>query len=82
MAIVKKQVQENIVIDLDGSQGNAFVLLAISNKLAKQCGLNPIALMDEMKSGDYISLLKVMDKYFGHFVQFETNNQEYLEAFN
>ena len=82
MAVVKKSEVREYVIDLVSSAGNAFYLLATSNKLAKQCGLNPFKLMDEMKSGDYIELLKVMDKHFGHFIKFETSNEEYLKAFN
>ena len=36
---------------------------------------------EEMQSGDYMNLVKTMDKYFP-FVVFETNNPEYMEAFH
>ena len=49
--------------------------------LAKQCGLDDVMITEEMQSGDYMNLVKTMDKYFP-FVVFETNNPEYMEAFH
>ena len=69
------------VIDLDGEKGNAFFLLGTAQQLAKQCGLDDVTITNEMQSGDYMNLVKTMDKYFP-FVIFETDNPEYMEAFN
>ena len=66
-----KQQPSEIVIDLTGPQGNAFFLLATANRLAKQLGLNPFVILDEMKSGDYENLLSVFDKHFGDYVVLE-----------
>jgi hypothetical protein len=55
--------------------------LGTAQLLAKQCGLDDVAITNEMQSGDYMNLVKTMDKYFP-FVVFETNNQEYMEAFH
>ena len=66
-----KQQPSEIVIDLTGPQGNAFFLLANANKLAKQLGLNPFLILEEMKSGDYEHLIEVFDKYFGDYVTLE-----------
>ena len=66
-----KQQPSEIVIDLTGPQGNAFFLLATANRLAKQLGLNPFVILDEMKSGDYEHLIEVFDKYFGDYVTLE-----------
>ena len=66
-----KQQPSEIVIDLTGPQGNAFFLLANANKLAKQLGLNPFQVLEEMKSGDYEHLISVFDKYFGDYVTLE-----------
>ena len=66
-----KQQPSEIVIDLTGPQGNAFFLLANANKLAKQLGLNPFQVLEEMKSGDYEHLIEVFDKYFGDYVTLE-----------
>ena len=66
-----KQQPSEIVIDLTGPQGNAFFLLANANRLAKQLGLNPFQVLEEMKSGDYEHLIEVFDKYFGDYVTLE-----------
>ena len=66
-----KQQPSEIVIDLTGPQGNAFFLLANASKLAKQLGLNPFQVLEEMKSGDYEHLIEVFDKYFGDYVVLE-----------
>ena len=70
-----------MTIDLDGPNGNAFYLLGTAQKLAKQCGMDDVMITEEMQSGDYMNLVKTMDKYFP-FVVFETNNPEYMEAFH
>ena len=79
--MMKVKNNEVMKIDLDGPNGNAFYLLGTAQLLAKQCGLDDVAITNEMQSGDYMNLVKTMDKYFP-FVVFETNNQEYMEAFH
>ena len=66
-----KQQPSEIVIDLTGPQGNAFFLLATANRLAKQLGLNPFVILDEMKARDYEHLLAVFDRHFGDYVVLE-----------
>lgn len=51
-------------IDLDGPEGNAFVLLGHASQLAKQLELDPKTITDDMKSGDYEHLLSVFEKHF------------------
>ena len=70
------ELKENKVmtIDLDGKNGNAFYLLGTAQLLAKQCGLDDVMITEEMQSGDYMNLVKTMDKYFP-FVVFETNSR-------
>ena len=79
--MIVDKVDRPIVIDLTGPQGNAFYLLGTAQQLAKQCGLDDVTITNEMQSGDYMNLVKTMDKYFP-FVIFETDNPEYMEAFN
>lgn len=67
----KKQVNREMVIDLTGPEGNAFVLLGYANKFAKQLDIDGEKILEEMKSGDYVNLVKVFDKYFGDFVILE-----------
>tara|TARA_B100000287_G_scaffold417578_1_gene453515 strand:- start:549 stop:764 length:216 start_codon:yes stop_codon:yes gene_type:complete len=70
MTIRKKQNKE-IVIDLTGPDGNAFVLLAKAKSFAEQLGLNSKEVIDEMKSGNYENLVQVFDSYFGDYVVLE-----------
>ena len=69
--IRSKTTPQELVIDLTGPQGNAFFLLANASKLAKQLGLNPFQVLEEMKKGDYENLIQVFDKYFGDYVVLE-----------
>ena len=80
MAVREKSVKE-LVIDLDGPNGNAFYLLGTAQQFSRDLGLDGNKIIEEMKSGDYINLIKTFDKYFGTVVTLETSNQEYLNAF-
>ena len=61
----KKQKSGVIEIDLTGPDGNAFVLIGIAGKLAKQLGMDKNKIQTEMMSGDYENLLSVMEREFG-----------------
>jgi hypothetical protein len=69
--IRKKQPKSEIVIDLTGPDGNAFVLMATATNLARQLGLDSDKIVKDMKSGDYENLVNVFDNYFGSFVILE-----------
>tara|TARA_B100001758_G_scaffold230798_1_gene226748 strand:+ start:504 stop:719 length:216 start_codon:yes stop_codon:yes gene_type:complete len=69
--IRKKQPKREIVIDLTGPDGNAFVLIGKAMNFARQLGLDGNSIKEEMMSGDYENLLEVFDKNFGHFVILE-----------
>ena len=66
--IKSKVISDKMEIDLTGEQGNAFYLLGISSRLAKQLGLDSHQIQKEMKSSDYENLVQTFDKYFGDFV--------------
>ena len=68
MAIKKKTESREIVIDLTGPDGNAFVLLAYAKNFSKQLNIQYGPIADDMMSGDYEHLLEVFDKHFGSFV--------------
>ena len=60
-----------IEIDLTGPDGNAFALISLAQKLAKQLDYQPQErgnLTTEMMSGDYENLIAVFDKHFGTLV--------------
>lgn len=69
--IREKQPATEMVIDLTGPEGNAFVLLGYANRFAKQLDLDADKINEEMKSGDYEKLIEVFDSYFGDFVILE-----------
>ena len=52
-------------IDLNGPQGNAFVLLGFAQQWAKDLGKDAKAIRDEMTSGDYQNLVSVFEREFG-----------------
>ena len=66
--IREKEIPKEIVIDLNGSEGNAFYLLGFAEKLSKSIGCDCSEVLGDMKSGDYENLLQVFDSYFGDFV--------------
>ena len=69
--IREKQEPQEIVVDLTGPQGNAFVLMGMASKFARQLGIDKDKVINEMTSGDYENLINVFDKYFGDFVILE-----------
>lgn len=77
-----KEVKLPIHLDIDGPDGNAYVLLAYAKDLGKQLGKNVDDIIDQMMIGDYNNLLKVFEKEFGHIVILETNNEELLKYGN
>lgn len=66
-----KQPTNEIVIDLTGPEGNAFVLLGYAARYGKQLGLDVPTILAEMKSSDYENLIAVFDRYFGDYVILE-----------
>ena len=60
------------VIDLQGSQGNAFALMGIAEDFLRQMKRRDEfnAMRTEMMSGDYNNLLTVFQKKFGDRVEF------------
>ena len=71
MTIRAKQPVDEIVLDLTGPDGNAFVLMAYASRYAKVLNIDPKPIIAEMESGDYENLVEVFDKYFGDFVVLE-----------
>ncbi len=55
-------------IDLTGEQGNAYVLISIASKLAKQLHKDKEDIIKRMMAGDYENLLKVFEEEFGDYV--------------
>jgi hypothetical protein len=66
-----KKPKPEIIIDLTGPDGNAFVLMSMAVDFARQLGKDGKAIREEMMAGDYEHLLSVFDREFGHFVILE-----------
>ena len=60
-----------IVIDLTGTDGNAFNLLGLANRLTRMGFNNDDDLLERMMSGDYENLIQEFDKAFGDIVILE-----------
>ena len=71
--MIRKKIQRpnQIIIDLTGPDGNAFVLMGYAKRFAKQLGLDSNKIINEMTSGNYEHLLEVFDNVFGSFVILE-----------
>lgn len=69
--IREKTPQTELVIDLTGPDGNAFVLLAYAKRFAKQLDMDAEKITSDMKNGDYENLISIFDSCFGDFVILE-----------
>ena len=69
------------VIDLQGSQGNAFALMGIAEDFLRQMKRRDEfnAMRTEMMSGDYNNLLRVFKLKFGDLVVYANAPEEYVE---
>ncbi len=81
MSVELKPKLDKMFIDIDGPNGNAFYLMAVARDFSKTLDLDEDEILEDMKMGDYMNLLKVFDDNFGEFVVLQTENAEYLEAF-
>ena len=62
-----------INIDLNGPDGNAFVLLSKAKEWAHSVGMSKEKWQDifnQCTNGDYENLINILNKHFGHFVIF------------
>ena len=64
----RSKMPRKIEIDLQGPEGNAFVLMGYAQKWCKQLVWDSKPIIDDMMSGDYEHLLEVMETNFGDFI--------------
>lgn len=64
----KRPQKKKIEIDLNGPDGNAFILLSITKDLCHKTGIEWEPVKNEMTSGDYENLIQTMDRYFGDLI--------------
>lgn len=65
---IKSKVGRKREIDISGPAGNAFALLGAAESYAKQLGLDPAPILEDMRSSDYQHLIEVFDNHFGDLV--------------
>ena len=73
-----KNSTDKPVINLDGPDGNVFALMGYAKNWARDLGLDANQIIAEMMESDYPNALGVIEKHFGDFVIFETENQHLL----
>ena len=79
MSVELKPKLDKMYIDIDGPNGNAFYLMAVARDFCKKLDLDEDEILADMKSDDYLNLLKVFEDNFGDFVVLQTRNSEYLD---
>jgi len=63
----KEDHPQEIVLDLTGPEGNAFVLMGHARRWAKQLGRDGDSIVSEMMESDYEHLVEVFEREFGEF---------------
>lgn len=71
MTIRKKSKTKKPVLDLTGPDGNAYVLLSVASRTARQLGLDADQIRKEMTAGNYENLVRTFDYYFGDYIILE-----------
>lgn len=64
----KEMLNKTLEIDLNGPEGNAYVLLGYAKNFCKQLDLDWEVCERQMTESDYENLLHVFDTYFGEYV--------------
>jgi hypothetical protein len=68
MIVKKPEKSGPIEVDLTGPDGNAFVLMGMAKRWARDLNLDGEMINKEMMMGDYENLLDVIEHYFGDYV--------------
>lgn len=63
-------MNENIILDLKGADGNAFNLLAIAKDLSHVNNFDWDSIYSELTNSDYDNLVTIMENYFGDQITF------------
>ena len=81
--MIRKTVERELVINLDGPDGNVFSLMSNAKRLARELGYafdEQDIICKKMMSGDYANAVNTFDMYFGDYVILETTNEDLLNA--
>lgn len=75
---IRRRGNDPLTINIDGPDGNAYMLLGYAKEYARQLGRDPEPILADMKAKDYKHLLRVFNREFGCIVDLLTNNEEWL----
>ena len=67
----KELEYKKIEIDLNGPEGNAFLLIGLASRLGRQLNMDKFrikCIQDEMILSDYEMLVQTFNKWFGDYV--------------
>jgi hypothetical protein len=68
-----------LTINLSGPDGNAYVLLGYAKSTAKELGVNPTPILEDMMTGDYHHLLRVFESNFGTMYKLKNKPKSYIK---
>jgi len=80
--IRKRIADKEMIVNIDGPDGNAFHLIGIAVTLGRDTSMKEDEIKhmkQEMMEGNYINLLKIFEEYWVEYVVLETKNEEYLK---
>ena len=82
--IKRKTERRRTVIDLDGSDGNVYVLLSLAKSFCQRLGWDYDKFDAEVKffANGYEDVVALFDSWFGEYCDLETSQDYSLEVFD
>ena len=82
--IKRKAEYQRTVIDLDGADGNVFVLLSLAKSFCTKLGWDYDKFDAEVKffANDYTEVVALFDSWFGDYCDLETSQEYLLKVFD
>lgn len=82
--IKRKTERRRTVIDLDGSDGNVYVLLSLAKSFCQRLGWDYDKFDAEVKffANGYEDVVALFDSWFGEYCDLETSQDYLLEVFD
>ena len=80
--MIRKPMKEPNVINLDGPDGNAYVLMGATARCARDLGYasdETDVILRRMMNGNYFNLVKVFEEYFGEYFILETKDDNLMK---
>lgn len=74
-----KQMRDRILIDLDGLDGNVFVLIEWAMKVAVFIDKSKTEVVREMTKADYNNAVKYFNDNFSKYFELRTTNEELIK---